>query len=167
MLVPCVFVQRCSIPGCLLPRCDIPGTQYCTGHHALKYSEPPTLDDFLKNTEHTRLLQEFMLEARKDEKHLLEFCLKAQAYKSISSRATRKHRAKPLYEQFVLPTGEHSVGLTEGCVAEITASLDSGRISLFNDARVGTECRASPAESHLRVVLLYFTCVGLLNRRRY
>jgi hypothetical protein len=48
----CLVVQICCVNGCLLYRLDVRGSQYCLGHHALKYSEPPTLSDFLKNSVH-------------------------------------------------------------------------------------------------------------------
>lgn len=49
----------CSVPGCLLTRVELRGSAYCQGHHAMKFSRPPTLADFLKNEEHLRYFQSY------------------------------------------------------------------------------------------------------------
>ena len=131
-------MQRCSIPGCLLPRCDIKGAQYCTGHHATKYSEPPTLDDFLRNTEHTRLFQDYVIAHHN--RNLLEFVLKVSAFKSISSRDTRRTRAQPLFDTYIDTSSDQCVHVSEPVVKEIREGMSSGRLSLFNEARVRFIC---------------------------
>lgn len=50
-------IQLCTVPGCELPRCKIVGSTFCLGHHALKFSKPPTLADFLTNTTYFALFR--------------------------------------------------------------------------------------------------------------
>lgn len=69
--------EFCAVRGCLLPKVDLRGSNYCKGHHALKYSTTPKLQEFLKNEDFLRFLQAFIVAIGK--RQLLELLLKVRA----------------------------------------------------------------------------------------
>jgi hypothetical protein len=111
----------CVVHGCLLPRCTIPGSGHCLPHHALKFSAPPTVDDFLRNSHYCNIFRDWTLAASPDAACLLDFSFKAADYRTVSSRATLRQRGPALFRKFLAPAARHRIPL-EGFVEEEVVS---------------------------------------------
>ena len=96
--------QVCSVVGCFLPRCTMPGSLYCFPHHAVKFQAPPTLDDFLRNSHYCALLREWMVTQQPASMPLLEFYFKAEDYAEVRSRQTLAARAPTLWRKYLAST---------------------------------------------------------------
>lgn len=50
---------KCSLAGCEVPRAPLRGSQFCLGHHVLKFvhGPPPQLSDWLRNADYALLFR--------------------------------------------------------------------------------------------------------------
>ena len=99
----------------------------CLSHHALKYSAPPTLDDFLKNPHYSALLREWMVQAEPAKASLLEAWYALEDFAAVTTRQTLRARAPVLFRKY-FQAGTRTcldLGETEPSVAEMITAVEA------------------------------------------
>eukprot|EP01138_Halocafeteria_seosinensis_P007350 gb/GECG01007514.1/.p1 GENE.gb/GECG01007514.1/~~gb/GECG01007514.1/.p1 ORF type:complete len:471 (+),score=67.76 gb/GECG01007514.1/:1-1413(+) len=133
--------RQCSVVGCALPRVNLAGADYCIAHHAVKFSTPPVLDDFLKNSEYIKLFRSYLLEECPDKIFLLEFYFKVVDFRSLNRSNLLEERGPALFRRYIAEGARHKLPLdfNNSRVKEAAHQVAQGvmmtppRSNVFND----------------------------------
>lgn len=131
--------QECSVPGCKLPRCNLPGSTYCEGHHAVRFQEPPTLEDFLRNDVYRAVFREYCRSARPEMQDVLGFMERAKDVSQLRAKHVLAERARVVFDQYVREGAERQLFF----LADVDPREGSGR----GAAALGSRSRLDSANT--------------------
>jgi hypothetical protein len=147
---------RCGMTGCDLHKASIPGTEYCQAHHAIRFSSPVSLMDFLDNPNYASTLKAYMEEFRPHLLPVLEFYFRTSRLATSKNRAVVKQHAKPILRRYVvvdaperlffLP-GEHGGGLFDRAWGDVLPEGMPGA-----DEPAPSPCPAAIPDRHFEAV---------------
>jgi len=148
--------QECSVLGCKLPRCNLAGSTFCEGHHAVRFQQPPVLEDFVRNDVYKDVLRSFCEASRPEMLDAMDFMERAQDVAQLRSKQVLADRARTVYRQFVAPEAPQQlhfladVDPKEGEAAAIGGSSTSrGRLGSALTADTGVTSATGGAEHSL------------------
>ena len=94
---------RCVMVGCDLHRASIPGTEFCLAHHAIRFSKPASLQDFLDSSVYKQVFFAYCEEHRPHLLPLLGILERCSKLSTSGTRAVMRERAMTVVRRFVAP----------------------------------------------------------------
>lgn len=131
---------RCVMAGCELPRAAIPGTDYCIAHHAIRFSSPVTLQDFLDNQTYRLVYETYLDEYRPHLSPLVAFLERCSRITSASNKSVLRDRARTIVRRFVAPDAEDRLFFLKQPTPAEAKAAESGTAT-----SAATTAGASPA----------------------
>lgn len=139
---------KCVMVGCDLPRATIPGTDFCLAHHAIRFSSPTTLQEFLDSPVYRGCLADYLELERPHLAPLLAFLERCDTITSAGTRAVLHERTKTIVRRYVAPGAADRLfflGCGQGGSGAVTAaSAAASAAAAASSAAAAVDGSASP-----------------------
>ncbi|KAA0173745.1 hypothetical protein FNF27_04693 [Cafeteria roenbergensis] len=139
---------KCVMVGCDLPRATIPGTDFCLAHHAIRFSSPTTLQEFLDSPVYRGCLADYLETDRPHLAPLLAFLERCDSITSAGTRAVLHERTKAIVRRYVAPDAEDRLFFLD-CSQHMPAEAAAAASSAASAAAAGSSAAGDGASSPL------------------
>ncbi|CAE7568925.1 unnamed protein product [Symbiodinium sp. KB8] len=139
---------KCVMVGCDLPRATVPGTDFCLAHHAIRFSSPTTLQEFLDSPVYRGCLADYLETDRPHLAPLLAFLERCDSITSAGTRAVLHERTKAIVRRYVAPDAEDRLFFLD-CSQHMPAEAAAAASSAASAAAAGSSAAGDGASSPL------------------